>query len=163
MPCLACALVDDPSGVPGGRIATTRAWVVEHCVGPLGVGTVIVKPARHVTHLADLEADEAIELGLLLKAVPAAVARWAGHESDPSAQVYACLWSHAGREPGHVHFVIQPVDTPAMKTLGAHGPALQVQLFERGASPDPKAAAAAATSIRAELVPRLHGLGIAAG
>lgn len=38
--------------------------MVEHCVGPLGVGTLIVKPERHVVHVADLTAEEAASMGL---------------------------------------------------------------------------------------------------
>ena len=48
---------------------------------------------------------ESAELGPLLTAVPAAVAEAAGLADDPASQVYACLWSHADRRPGHVHFV----------------------------------------------------------
>ncbi len=86
-------------------------------MGPLGVGTVILKPVRHVIHLADLDPDETLELGPLLTAVPAAVADAAGLGEDPAAQVYACLWSHADRRPGHIHFVIQPVASPQMAAL----------------------------------------------
>ncbi len=62
MDCLACELNDHPERVPGGRIATTGSWVVEHCVGPLGVGTVVLKPIRHVIRLADLEPGSPLSL-----------------------------------------------------------------------------------------------------
>jgi ATP adenylyltransferase len=54
--------------LPGGRIHETTHWRVEHCVGPLGLGTLIVKPRRHVTRVADITDDEAAELGPLLRA-----------------------------------------------------------------------------------------------
>jgi hypothetical protein len=61
--CLACDLYDGPGGV----IHETPHWVVEHCVGPLGPGTLVVKPKRHVVHVADLSSEEADELGPLLR------------------------------------------------------------------------------------------------
>lgn len=62
MSCLACDA--DP---PGGSIAETEHWVVQHTVGSLGVGTLIVKPRRHVLHLGELTPEEAEELGPLLQ------------------------------------------------------------------------------------------------
>jgi hypothetical protein len=43
--CLACDLAEGRLPLPGGRIHETTHWLVEHCVGPLAVGTLIVKPA----------------------------------------------------------------------------------------------------------------------
>jgi len=51
--CEACRLTAGRDPVPGGRIHTTGHRVVEHCVGPLGLGTLIVKPIRHVLTVAD--------------------------------------------------------------------------------------------------------------
>jgi diadenosine tetraphosphate (Ap4A) HIT family hydrolase len=155
MECMACELTAHPDRVPGGRIATTAGWVVEHCVGPLGVGTVVVKPLRHVIHLADLQPMEASELGPLLAAVAAAVGDAAGLADDPASQVYACLWSHAERRPGHVHFVVQPVSSARMRELDAHGPALQARMFTDGEAPGVEEAASAASAVRAALLPRL--------
>lgn len=56
--CLACDLTAGRRPCPGGRIDETPGWVVEHCVGPLGVGTLIVKPKRHVIRVADPAAVE---------------------------------------------------------------------------------------------------------
>jgi diadenosine tetraphosphate (Ap4A) HIT family hydrolase len=55
--CLACDLARGRRPLPGGLIAETGGWRVEHCVGPLGVGTLLVKPARHVEAIADLMAQ----------------------------------------------------------------------------------------------------------
>jgi hypothetical protein len=37
--CLACDLTSGALPLPGEVIFETSAWRVEHCVGPLGVGT----------------------------------------------------------------------------------------------------------------------------
>jgi diadenosine tetraphosphate (Ap4A) HIT family hydrolase len=131
--CLACEVV-----APGGRIVDGERWIVEHCVGPLGVGTLIVKPRRHVLHVGELDAEEAAELGPLLQRVTAAVG-----ELTSAEHVYVCLWSHG---PVHIHFVVQPVsgDMP-------RGPHLQAAMFDRAETPDPEAAAAFADRVRALL------------
>jgi diadenosine tetraphosphate (Ap4A) HIT family hydrolase len=125
--CIACDLTAGREPLPGGVIADTGAWHVEHTVGPLGVGTLIVKPVRHVVHVADLTADEATELGPLLRAATSVVAELLQPE-----RVYVCLWSHAGAVPGHIHFVVQPISRALMERYGVHGPALQLAMFEAG-------------------------------
>ena len=152
MDCLACDLIEHPERVPGGRIATIGPWVVEHCIGPLGVGTVVVKPIRHVIHLADLESGEAAALGPLLASVARAVTLAASEDGHPPGQVYACLWSHAQREPGHIHFVVQPVDDAVMARHDAYGPKLQVQMFEADEQMDSARMVSAAARIRSHLV-----------
>ncbi|MEO8273449.1 MAG: hypothetical protein ABI620_05250 [Chloroflexota bacterium] len=151
MDCFACELIERPGGVAGGRIATLGNWVVEHCFGPLDVGTVIVKPARHVIHLADLNADEAAELGSVLARVARAVTLAASEVGNAPGQVYACLWSHADRKPGHIHFVIQPVGKALMDKHDAHGPELQVRMFRAGEQMEPGSMVEAAERIRAHL------------
>ena len=151
MACMACELVEHPEGVPGGRIADIGGWVVEHCIGPLGIGTVVVKPARHVVHLADLDPDEIAQLGNALTTVARAVSAAATEAGEAPGQVYACLWSHADREPGHIHFVVQPVGKQVMERFDAHGPKLQLRMFEANEPMDPLAMAAAADRIRAHL------------
>jgi len=145
-PCLACEVNDGRLPAPGGVILDTGLWVVDHTIGTLGVGTLIVKPRRHVVRVGDLDDGEAAELGPLLQRVAAAVAEIA----QPS-QVYVCLWSHMHRAPGHIHFVVQPVGEALMSELDLHGPALQAALFERAQPPDPVAAAAFAKRARSLL------------
>ena len=128
--CLACDLTAGRLRVPGGVIRDTEHWRVEHTVGPLGVGTLIVKPLRHVVHVAELSADEAAELGTLLRTATAVVTELLRPE-----QVYVCLWSHAGGEPGHIHFVVQPVSRAQMDAHGVYGPSLQVAMFAAGEEP----------------------------
>ena len=129
--CLACDLAEGRLPLPGGVIHETPLFLVEHCVGPLGVGTLLVKPRRHVTRVAELTEDEAADLGRLLRRASVVVDELLAPE-----QVYTCQWSHAGRTPVHVHWVVQPATTAALDAVGAHGPGLQVGLFQRGEQPD---------------------------
>jgi diadenosine tetraphosphate (Ap4A) HIT family hydrolase len=103
---------------------------VEHCFGPLGVGTLLVKPLRHITSVAELDPSEAEEMGPLLQRAAEVV----DAVTQPE-QVYVGLWSHAGRERVHIHFVVQPATTQAIETIGGYGPHLQVGMFERGELP----------------------------
>lgn len=125
--CLACALADGTLDLPGGRIYATGHWVVEHCIGTLGVGTLIVKPLRHCLHVWDLTDEETQELGPLLRQVAATIQ--AILEPD---QVYVCLWSHAGWKPGHIHFVLQPAWNHQGQGHQRPGPFLQVDMFMDG-------------------------------
>jgi diadenosine tetraphosphate (Ap4A) HIT family hydrolase len=127
--CISCDLQAGRRDLPGGEIHSTGRWSVSHCAGPLGVGTVVVAPTRHVLHVWDLDVDESVELGPLLRRSADVVRELA----DPD-QVYVCLWSHAGGEPGHIHFVVQPVRNPGPD--GPKGPELQVKMFNDGALPD---------------------------
>ncbi|HET7071059.1 MAG TPA: hypothetical protein VFI40_09555 [Nocardioides sp.] len=150
MECVACDLIEHPERVPGGRIAM-GTWVVEHCIGPLGIGTMVLKPSRHVLHLADLEPAEAAELGPALARVSEAVAQAATDAGSPPSQVYACLWSHAQRQPGHIHFVVQPVGEEVMQRFDAHGPELQMRMFEADEAMDPREMEAAVERVRGHL------------
>ena len=148
---MACDLIEHPEKVPGGQIAM-GTWVVEHCIGPLGVGTMVLKPARHVVHIADLDPMETAELGPALTQVTRAVALAASEAGSPPSQVYACLWSHADRKPGHVHFVVQPVGSELMDRFDAHGPELQLRMFQSGEQMDTQAMAAAVDRVRSRVL-----------
>ena len=130
MSCLACALTTGDVVLPGGVLHRGHGWLVEHCVGPLGLGTLIVKPVRHVVAMADLTDDEAVELGPLLRLAARVAGKIVGAE-----QVYVCLWSHADAVPGHLHYVVQPVTAAQVAEAGIHGPALQTEMFRRGEVP----------------------------
>ena len=142
--CLSCDLLAGRRPCPGGTIAETERWAVQHCVGPLGVGTLIVQPKRHVLHVADLDAAEAAEFGPLLQRAAAAITE----VFDPH-QVYVCLWSHAENVPGHIHWVVQPVEADEDPTR--RGPHLQAAMFDAGEPPDPAAVEAAAARLGAVL------------
>lgn len=141
--CLACELTAGARPLPGGLIHETGGWRVEHCVGPLGMGTLIVKPARHVISVAALDEGEASSLGLLLRRASAVAA-----ELVEAEQVYNCLWSHAGGAPVHIHYVVQPVTRVQMDHFGCHGPNLQAAMFAAGVLPDPAAIEAACDRAR---------------
>ena len=144
--CLACDLAEGRVDLPGGEILVTEHWIVEHCVGPLGVGTLIVKPKRHVVHVWQLTEAEAAELGPLLRRVTAALSDLAQPE-----QVYVGLWSHQGGRPVHIHWVVQPVTRELMDEVGDYGPHLQVAMFDANETPPRAEVAAFAERARAAL------------
>ncbi len=129
--CLACDLITGAVDLPGGRIYESGYWVVEHCVGPLPAGTLILKPFRHVTHVYELTEDEVAELGPMLQQVSQAV-----ELATAADQVYICLWSHAGWQPGHIHFVLQPAWNSQNLRYSNPGPSVQVEMFEANEYPD---------------------------
>jgi len=131
--CLACKLSDGRLPLPGGLIHGHAGWRVEHCIGPLGLGTLIVKPERHVTAVADLSDGEAAALGALLKRASAVASALVEAE-----QVYNCLWSHSGGVPGHIHYVVQPVTVSQIERFGCYGPDLQTAMFLAGDELDPE-------------------------
>ena len=141
--CLACDLARGRAPLPGGVIAETDCWLVEHCVGPLGVGTLIVKPKRHITRVSEMNAAEATEVGRLLHRSAAVI-----DDLIQPEQIYVCLWSHAGGRPVHIHYVVQPVTAGQMTEHGAHGPFLQTAMFERGEQPSVPAVEAFADRAR---------------
>lgn len=122
--CYACELANGAKPLLGGPIGESRHWRVEHCQGTLGVGTMIVKPKRHCLHVWDLMPEEADELGPLLRTC-AGIVR-ALRRPD---QVYVCLWSHAGWEPVHIHFVVQPAWGSQKAAFTNPGPTMQHEMF----------------------------------
>ncbi len=148
--CIACSLIDGTADLPGGRIYATKHWVLEHTIGPLGIGALIVKPFRHCLHVWELTDEETQELGPLLKLVSATIQ--AILKPD---QVYVCLWSHAGWQPGHIHFVLQPAWNDFQREHERPGPSLQVDMFKAGIKPvrqEVEAFATRAREVIAELV-----------
>ncbi|MES9541553.1 hypothetical protein [Actinomadura sp. NPDC000600] len=115
-------------------------------MGPLGLGTLVVKPVRHIVHVAELNDVESAALGPLLQRVATAVTKVV-----QPAQVYVCLWSHANAVPGHLHFVVQPATEADMARFDAFGPALQMAMFREGAVPDEVAVEAVCRRLRAAL------------
>ena len=116
--------------MPGGVIHASANWLVDHTVGPLGVGTLILKPKRHVVRVSELTEAEAAELGPLLVRSAAVVDELVNPE-----QVYTGLWSHAGGIPVHIHYVIFPATRELMDEHGDYGPHLQVAMFDAGITP----------------------------
>ena len=127
---MACDLANGRRELPGGEIARTPSWVVEHCVGPLGVGTLILKPIRHCVGLWGLSANEAAELGPALRLFTRLT-----RELNDADQVFCTLWSFSGGEPGHIHHVLQPVTKADRDRIGRSGPFIQTVMFENGETP----------------------------
>ena len=100
------------------------------CTGPLGVGTLIVKPFRHCLHMGDLTPAETQELGPLLQRVSQVV-----QALTQADQVYVCLWSHAGWRPAHIHFVVQPAWNSWRALYARPGPGVQTAMFQAGNVP----------------------------
>lgn len=141
--CLSCDLSAGRRELPGGVILDDGLWRIEHCLGPLGVGTLIVRPRRHITRVSELTDDEAAPLGPLLRDTAAAV-----DELLRPDQVYVCLWSHAGGQPVHIHYVVQPVTAELAARYG-RGPSLQAAMFSNGELPAEDAVADVAERYRA--------------
>jgi ATP adenylyltransferase len=145
--CLACDLTAGRRELPGGVILDAGGWRVEHCVGPLGVGTLLLKPLRHVTRVAQLTTGEASAQGVLIHRCAAVL-----DSLLAPAQTYVCLWSHAGGTPVHIHYVIQPISEQQIAN-GGYGPKLQVAMFDAGEAPDPERVARFADRARELLKP----------
>lgn len=125
-PCLGCDLLSGATDAPGGFVYETDRWVVNHCVGPLGLGTLVVAPRRHVVRVSDLDRQEVEELGQVLH-------RSASVLDDllSPTQVYVCLWSHGETGPKHLHWVVQPVSEAVVRRHGGkRSEALQLAMFQ---------------------------------
>jgi diadenosine tetraphosphate (Ap4A) HIT family hydrolase len=128
--CYACRLIEGAEPLPGERIYATQYWVVEHCTGPLGVGTLIVKPFRYCLLVGNLSQTEAQELGPLLQRVSQVI-----QTLTQADQVYVCLWSHAGWKPAHIRFVVQPAWHSWREAYARSGPGVQMAMFQVGNAP----------------------------
>ena len=129
--CYACDLSAGRIPLLGGQIYESEYWMVEHCMDPLGLGTLIVKPKRHVLHVWDLTDEELEEMGPLIGRASQVIRQITACE-----QVYVCLWSHGGFQPVHIHYVIQPILPEHRKTYEKAGPALQMQMFQEATIPE---------------------------
>jgi diadenosine tetraphosphate (Ap4A) HIT family hydrolase len=129
--CLACDALAGRIEVPGGTIAETEHWHADHCIGPFGVGAVVVKTKEHVEDLWHVSAEAAGELGPFLRRISGAIVDGLGAE-----RAYLTMWVDA--PPLHVHLVVYPrwPDDPDK--------ALDLQVRRLGEGPPPRAEAAAA-------------------
>ncbi len=80
--------------------------------------------------VSELGEREARELGPLLRNAAAIIDELLAPE-----QVYVSLWSHAGGEPVHIHYVVQPINASLMRQYNLHGPWLQAAMFDQGELP----------------------------
>jgi ATP adenylyltransferase len=111
--CLGCDIVTGRVAVPGGILHQTTRWIVNHAVGQLNLGTLIVAPRDHVVAVAELDDIAAAELGPLLRDA----ARIAEALCQPE-QTYVCVWSHGRTERRHLHILVQPATTAVVGQYG---------------------------------------------
>lgn len=134
--CLACDILAGRKEEPGGILYQTKLWAVDHCVGPLPLGTLILKPVRHVLTVAELTEDEVEEYGQLLFKFNRIV-----KQITNADQIYNCQWSHVDYatgeafKPGHIHFVLQPAWNHQREQHKKPGPFLQVDMFTKDEKP----------------------------
>lgn len=83
----------------------------------------MLKPVRHITRVAELTAAEVAVQGALIHRCTIIIEKLLS-----PAQTYVCLSSHAGGQPVHIHYVLQPV-TSAQMANGRFGPRLQADMF----------------------------------
>jgi diadenosine tetraphosphate (Ap4A) HIT family hydrolase len=140
--CLACQILAGLAQVPGGIIAENPWWVADHCLGPYGLGSVVLKTRAHRENLWELTTAESAALGPFMQQMSQAIAI-----AMEAERVYVSLW--VDQPPYHVHFVLQPryADGHNPQELGLKG--LELQVF-RTLSKPPKdeAIAEAADRIR---------------
>ena|SRR5438093_7400742 len=99
--CIACDATDGRLQPPGGVIFADEHWVLEHSLSPVLLpGWLILKPRRHVEHIAELTTAESATLGHLLVRASAAVKAALNAE-----RVYVCSF---GESVNHVHFYVVP-------------------------------------------------------
>lgn len=130
--CLGCDLLTGRQELPGGVLHETSAWVVNHVVGPMNVGTLVVGPRRHVVAVADLDDTAAAELGPLLRDTARVVETLCRPE-----QTYVCTWSHGPDARKHLHVVVQPVTAEVRARYGGlRSERLQARMLADGVAPD---------------------------
>ena len=124
--CLGCDIVAGRFTVPGGILHETARWIVNHAVGQLSLGTLIVAPRDHIVAVADLDGVAAAELGPLLRDA----ARIAEAICQPE-QTYVCVWSHGRTERRHLHILVQPVTTAVVTQYnGLRSEQLQARMLK---------------------------------
>jgi len=108
--CFTCEVNTGVRATPGGAIYADERWIADHGIPPLVPGYVVLKPRRHVAHLADLKPEEANSLGTVLHDVMAAV-----RSALQPERIYVC--SFVESVPSHLHFHLLP-RYAAMPPLG---------------------------------------------
>jgi diadenosine tetraphosphate (Ap4A) HIT family hydrolase len=139
--CLACDVLAGKITPPGGVIYDDQYWRVDHAVSPVVLpGLLILKPRRHVEHLALLTAAEMAAFGPLLRNTCRALA----HVLHP-AKIYATSF---GESVSHVHFYILPRYS-RMPEMPANGVEVLSRLFgEKPWAGSDEEAAAIAEQVR---------------
>lgn len=126
--CLGCDTLTGRREIPGGIVHQTTRWIVNHAVGRLNLGTLVVVPRDHIVAVADLDDAAAAEMGPLLRDVAQAVETLCQPE-----QTYVCVWSHGKTERRHLHVLVQPVTATLVAQYGGlRSEQLQVKIMTTG-------------------------------
>ncbi|HEY7341467.1 MAG TPA: HIT domain-containing protein [Ktedonobacterales bacterium] len=136
--CLACDVLAGKVTPPGGVIYDDQYWRVDHSTSPIVLpGFLIIKPRRHVEHIALLTAEEMAAFGPLLRNTCRALA----HVLHP-AKIYATSF---GEAVAHVHWYV----LPRMPDMPANGIEVLSRLFgEKPWAGSDEEAAAIADQVR---------------
>lgn len=111
--CYACRLVATPPEqlAPREQVLLTPGWNVAHAFNSSLPGWLVLDARRHVLSIADLTADEAAELGPLLRRLSLALRDVTG-----CVKTYVAQFSeHEGFPHLHVHLVPRGPDHPAQR------------------------------------------------
>lgn len=105
---------------------------MNHVVGPMNLGTLIVGPREHVVAIAELDDMAAAELGPLLRDTARVVEMLRRPE-----QTYVCMWSHGRDTRKHLHIAVQPVTAEVRARYGGlRSEQLQARMMADGDEPD---------------------------
>ncbi|WP_405055792.1 hypothetical protein OG474_23980 [Kribbella sp. NBC_01505] len=130
--CLGCDVVSGRLQVPGGLIHETPHWVVNHVVGSMNLGTLVLSPRDHVIAVAELTVEAADEFGSLVRRTAQVV----DSILDPE-QTYVSSWAHRDDGRKHLHIVVQPVTSATVAEYGgARSEQLQAAMLLSGKEPD---------------------------
>ena len=120
------------AGPARGIVYQTGSWVVNHVVGPMNLGTLIVGSREHIVAVADLDDTAAAELGPVLRGTARVVEALCRPE-----QTYVCLWSHGAGVREHLHIAVQPVTAAVVaRYAGVRSEQLQARMLAGGDEPD---------------------------
>jgi len=123
--CVACQIERGEIIHPGGLIYETKHWSVDHNMGPVPVGTLIMRPKRHVYDFSDLSEVEAHEFSPLLHKVTNAMKKII----DPT-RIYICCWADAYWIARYLHFHLWPRRESDPEVFGeaGNGPHMQSRM-----------------------------------
>lgn len=131
-PCIGCDYARGDDTPPGGILVRSDNWLMNHCTGPLGLGTLVLAPTRHVVRVTDLTETEVDEFAGLMRQGVRAIDSILHPE-----QTYVCLWSHGPDGPRHLHWIVQPVNRDLVgRYAGKRSEELQLAMFEADEYPD---------------------------
>jgi ATP adenylyltransferase len=129
--CLGCDLLAGRRALPGGIVHQTAGWVVNHVVGSMNLGTLIVSPQEHIVAVADLDDRAVAEFGRILRDAARVVEALCRPE-----QTYMSLWSHGASARKHLHVAVQPVTTAVVARYGGvRSEQLQARMMASGDEP----------------------------